>query len=106
MTDFKTGVVELKDKAAELEKRADKLRNKHLRDVLRNAIGRLTDALGHPDMDLLADEEKRKEVEHEHKIADEEKRKEAEHELTGQAPFPGVTEHATEERQEPQDNRV
>lgn len=63
MSDLKAELKELGDKMHELGMRADKLRNKHLRDVIGAGLGRFKDALSHPDMEAANDEDAAREKE-------------------------------------------
>lgn len=46
---MRTAILETKAIVESLAEKADGLENKHLRDILRDAVGRLHDAAGHPD---------------------------------------------------------
>ena len=60
---FKERIAKMKSELESLSKDADKLRNKHLVDIMRAGIGRMQMALDHPDMDLISDEALRNEAE-------------------------------------------
>jgi predicted nuclease with TOPRIM domain len=60
---FKDRISKMKSELETLAKDAGKLKNKHLADIMLAGIGRLSDALDHPDMDLLSDDAVREEVE-------------------------------------------
>jgi hypothetical protein len=60
---FKDRISKMKSELGSLAKDAGKLKNKHLADLMLAGIGRLSDALDHPDMDLLSDDAAREEVE-------------------------------------------
>ena len=48
---FKDDVSDVNSRLVDLEGRARKLRNQHLADLIGHTVGRLSDAMKHPDMD-------------------------------------------------------
>lgn len=55
-THLKDELADMKGKLERLAAAADKLKNKHLADIIKAGIGRIHMALGHPDIELLSDE--------------------------------------------------
>lgn len=60
---FKNELAEIKSKAEALSERADKLKNKNLRDIVKSGLAKIAQALDHPDIDAASDEEQREAVE-------------------------------------------
>ena len=85
-THLKDELADMKGKLERLAAAADKLRNKHLADIIKAGIGRIHMALGHPDIELLSDEA----LQAEREKSDGEKRAEAERfeADVAQNPFP------------------